>query len=279
MEETLQQEKPELEYQHSNEDQGGIHRRLRDRNLIRKRKAEAEEKETNQVQSQRKKPRPESSIKRRGRPKKNEPTPEISTIQEEAVPQEAPALVVPEPAEIIPDQTPSSLSPLFDVESQPSSVPAAPVPRPLFQSIQTSIFAPTLTSPASVKPTPDPFSLSALVPSPVKVPDMAPVPFPDSAAAPDVVPILTQASAAAAAAPLQEETIFTESQCREALDQVLIRDLGADEEDVTSTQDKTPNEDLIGASSNNVPEQNKMFSIPTLSPTPPPQKYFPDNLF
>ncbi|XP_034401705.1 actin cytoskeleton-regulatory complex protein PAN1 isoform X1 [Cyclopterus lumpus] len=292
MEAKLQQEKQESEHKHSNEDQGGIRHRLRDRNLLRKRKVEAEEKETNQwvsgVESQRKKHRAESSTKRRGKPKKSEPMPEISIIQEEAaVSQEVPVLVVPEPTEVIPDQTPGSLFPLLAVESQPSPVPAAAAPRPLFESIQSSIFAPTLTSPAPVKPTTALFSPSTPVPFPVKVLDTAPVLVLDSPPAPDAVlvtvPVLTQAlvptaAPAPAAAPLQVETIFTEAQCREALDQVLIKDLGPEEEgDISSSQDKRANEDLIGTSSYNIPDQNKM--LPTLSLTPPPQKYFPGNLF
>ncbi|XP_075947472.1 hemogen [Anarhichas minor] len=288
MEETMQQEKQVSEYKNLNEDQGGIRCRLRDRDLLRKRKAEAEEKETNQwvlgVESQRKRPRAESGTKRRGRPRKSEPTPEISAIQEEAaVPQEAPAVVVPEPAEVIPDQTPGSLSPLLAVESQPSSVPAAPAPRPLLGSIQSPVFAPTLTSPAPVNPTPALFSFSPPVPLSVKVQDSALAP--DAVPVPVPVPVLTQAPVPTAAPGLaaalpQVETLSAELQGREALDQVLIKDLGPDEEeDISAFQDKGADEDLIGTSSINVPEQNEMSSIPTLSPTPPPQKYFPGNVF
>ncbi|KAK9540512.1 hypothetical protein VZT92_002959 [Zoarces viviparus] len=273
MEETLQQEKQVSEYKNSNEDQGGIHRRLRDRDLLRKRKAEAEERETNQwvfgVESQRKRPRAESGTKRRGRPRKSEPTPETSVIQEEAaVPQEAPAVVVPEPAEVIPDQTPGSRFPLLAVESQP----APPAPRPLLGSIQSPVFAPTLTSPAPVNPTPALFQDSALAPDAVPVP--VPVPVLTQA------PVPTAAPGPAAALP-QVETLSAELQGREALDQGLIMDLGPEEEeeDLSAFQDKRADEDLIGTASINVPEQNEMFSIPTLSPTPPPQKYFPGNVF
>ncbi|XP_039664844.1 actin cytoskeleton-regulatory complex protein PAN1 isoform X1 [Perca fluviatilis] len=285
MEETLQPEKQESEYKNPNEDQGGICRRLRDRDLLRKRKAEAEEKETNQwvlgVESQRKRPRAESGMKRRGRPKKSEPTPKISVILEEpAVPQEAPAVVVvPEPAEVIPDQTPGSLAPLLAPESQPSSVLAAPAPLPVLGSIQRPVFAPDLTSPSQIYPTPVLFSPSASAPSPAKALDTAPIPVQDSAQVPEAVPVpvLTQAPVAAAA-PSQVETFFTESQGREALN--LIEDLGPDEEeDISPSQDKRSDEDLIETPSITVPEQNKMFSIPTMSLTPPPQKYFPGNLF
>ncbi|KAK5865627.1 hypothetical protein PBY51_019881 [Eleginops maclovinus] len=67
-----------------------------------------------------------------------------------------------------------------------------------------------------------------------------------------------------------------ESQVREAIDQIHVEDVGPDEEtDIHSSQDKIAEEDLIEPVSINVPEQNEMFSIPTLSSTPPPQKYFP----
>ncbi|XP_078118171.1 hemogen isoform X2 [Sander vitreus] len=281
MEETLQPEKQESEYKNQNEDQGGICRRLRDRDLLRKRRAEAEDKETNQVERQRKRPRTESGIKRRGRPKKSEPTPKISVIQEEpAVPQEAPSVVaVPEPAEVISDQTPGSLSPLLAPKSQPSSVLAAPAPLPALGSIQSPVFAPDLTSPSQIYPTPVLFSPSAPAPSPAKALDTAPSAVQDSAPAPEAVPVpaLTQAPVPAAAPP-QVDTFFTESQGREALN--LIEDLGPDEEeDIAPSQDERSDEDLIETPSITVPEQNKMFSIPTMSLMPPPQKYFPGNLF
>ncbi|XP_032400086.1 cyclin-dependent kinase inhibitor 1C isoform X1 [Etheostoma spectabile] len=280
MEETLQPEKQESEYKNPNEDQGGMFRRLRDRDLLRKRKAEAEEKETNQwvlgMESQKKRPRAESGMKRRGRPKKSEPTPQISVIQEEpTVLQEAPSVVevVPEPAEVIPDQTPGSLSPLLAPESQPSSVLAGPALLPVFGSIKSPVFAPALTSPSQIYPTPVLFSPSAPAPSTAK----APIPVQDSSPAPEAVPVpaLTQAPVPAAAPP-QVETFFTESQSREALN--LIEDLGPDEEeDVSPCLDKRSDEELIETPLINVPEQN--IPIPKMSSTPPPQKYFPGNLF
>ncbi|XP_045902215.1 vegetative cell wall protein gp1 isoform X4 [Micropterus dolomieu] len=289
MEETLQQEKQESEYKNPNEDQGGIRRRLRDRDLLRKRKAEAEEKETNQwvfgVESQRKRARAEDKTgsKKRGRPRKTEPTSELSVIQEkQAVPQEAPAvMVVPEPAEAFPEQTSGSLSPFLALESQAASVLAAPAPLPVFGSVQSPVFAPTMTSPAPVNPTPAFFSPAVPAPSPTKVLDTAPIPVQDSAPAPDAVqiPFLIQAPVPAAAttppsAPPQVETLYKESQEREAQDLVLIEDLGPDEE-----VDKRADEDLSETPSINIPEQNKMFSIPTMSSPPPPQEYLPGNSF
>ncbi|XP_061536095.1 uncharacterized protein hemgn [Phycodurus eques] len=108
MEETLQQE---IEYKSQNEeDQGGIRRRLRDRELLKRRRAETEEKETYQwdlgLESLGKKQRAEqrSGTKRRGRPRKTECTPESSFTQEcEVVEPDAPAVVVlPQSGEVIP---------------------------------------------------------------------------------------------------------------------------------------------------------------------------------
>ncbi|XP_061626822.1 calphotin isoform X2 [Phyllopteryx taeniolatus] len=104
MEETLQQE---IEYKSQNEeDQGGIRRRLRDRELLKRRRAETEEKETYQLESLGKKQRAEqrSGTKRRGRPRKTDSTPESSFTQEcEVVEPDAPAVVVlPQSGEVIP---------------------------------------------------------------------------------------------------------------------------------------------------------------------------------
>lgn len=123
---------------------------------------------------------------------------------------------------------------------------------PVFGSVQSPVFAPTLTSPAPapVNPTPALVSLSVLAPSPAKVLDTAPVPAQDSSPAPDAVPVpaLSQAPvpAVAPAAPTaQVETLYTESQGREALDQVLIEDLGPDEEeDISPTQNKRADEGI-----------------------------------
>ncbi|XP_057699883.1 mediator of DNA damage checkpoint protein 1 isoform X2 [Corythoichthys intestinalis] len=88
MEETLQQE---VEYKSQNEEeQGGIRRRLRDRELLKRRRAEAEEKETYQSESPKKRQRSEQrrGTKRRGRPRKTE------RLEGELVDPEAPAVVV-----------------------------------------------------------------------------------------------------------------------------------------------------------------------------------------
>ncbi|XP_053193941.1 uncharacterized protein hemgn isoform X2 [Scomber japonicus] len=301
MEETLQQEKPESEYKNETEDQGGIRRRLRDRDLLKKRKAEAEAKETNQwvlgLESQRKRPRAEQKggSRKRGRPRKSEVTPEIPFLQEETAPaQEAPAVVVvPEPVEVIPAQASGSLTPLLAVgsdmfESPPAPVIAAPAPviaapapviaapaPMLFGSLQSPLFAPTLISRAPVNPTPAFVSPSVLAPA--KVLDTASVPAQDSTPAPDAVPV-PAVSRDPVPAVAQVETLYTESQDRVALDQVLIEDLGPDDEDdIPPTQDKGADEDLSETPLINVSEQSKMLTIPLYSSLPPPQDYLSGN--
>ncbi|XP_069545431.1 uncharacterized protein hemgn isoform X1 [Brachyistius frenatus] len=278
MEQMSQQEKEELEYQNPNEVQGGIRRRLRDRDLLKKRKAEAEEKETNQwvlgVESQRKRSRAQdkSGTKRRGRPRKTDPMLQISVVQEEAAgTQEGPAVVVvPEPAEVIPDQISDYLTPVITVESQLVPILAAPASAPLLESVQSPVFAPFLTSPAPAAPTPET--------APVPVQDSAPDPDAVSAPAPsqDSVPA---ADPAAPSAPPQVETLYTESQGRQAMDQILIDELGSDEEeDISPSQDKRADEDLRETLSIDMPEQNKIiYSVPTLSSAPLPQEYLPGN--
>ncbi|KAM9314010.1 uncharacterized protein hemgn isoform 2-T2 [Pholidichthys leucotaenia] len=264
MEEMLQQDKQESEYKDPNEDQGGIRRRLRDRDLLRKRKAEAEEKETNQVESPKKRSRAEnkSGTKKRGRPRKTEATPQITADQEEATaPQEDPAVaVVPEPAEVIPYQIGS----LFAAEPEPSSVLAGPPLVPEVESVQSFVSAPTLTSPAPADTTLD---------STLPVQDSTPVLA--SAPAPAPAPALLQESfPAVAPAPPQVETLYIQSQDKQALDQVLIEDVGPDEEeDMAQTQDKPAAEDLSETLSINIPEQRMMYSVPTLSS----QEYLPGN--
>ncbi|CAK6958577.1 uncharacterized protein LOC128378436 isoform X4 [Scomber scombrus] len=289
MEETLQQEKPESEYKNENEDQGGIRRRLRDRDLLRKRKAEAEAKETNQwvlgLESQRKRPRAEQKggSRKRGRPRKSEVTPEIPFLQEETAPaQEAPAVVVvPEPVDLIPAQASGSLTPLLAVgsdmfESPPAPVIAAPAPM-LFGSLQSPLFAPTLISRAPAPVNPIPALVSPSVLAPAKVLDTASVPAQDSSPAPDAVPV-PAVSRDPVPAVAQVETLYTESQDRVALDQVLIEDLGSDEEDdIPPTQDKRADEDLSETPLINVPEQNKLLRIPLYSSPPPPQDYLSGN--
>ncbi|KAM3624059.1 uncharacterized protein V6R79_018561 [Siganus canaliculatus] len=299
MEETLQQEKQELESGNPTEDQGGFRRRLRDRDLLRKRKAEAEEKETNQEESQRKRPRAQSrsSAKKRGRPRKSEATAEISVIPEQAAAfQEAPAVVVvSEPAEATPDQTSGSALP---VESQPATVPAVPagpaapaVPAAptlglVFGTLERPIFSPSLISQPPLKPAPAFFSPPVPAPAPTKDPDSAPIPIqdldpePSPAPPPDIVsvPVLSQdpVPSEAAAPP----AVPQESEGPEALNQVLIEDLGPDEEeDIPPSQCKSADEDMSETPSNGVPEPNKVFSVPTLSSQPRQQEYLPGNSF
>ena len=158
--------------------------------------------------------------------------------EEAAAPEEAPAVVVvPEPAEVIPDQT------LAAVEESP--VLAASAPQLVFGSLQNPLF-----SPAPFISTPALFSPSVSAPAPAKDLDRAPIPFQDVAPAPDDVPIptSTQATDPAAApapptAPSQVGAIYVAAQGREAPNQVLIEDVGPDEDkDIPPSQDKRVDE-------------------------------------
>lgn len=98
MEETLDREIPPTEIKLSNE--GGIRLRLRDRDLLKKRKAEAEEKATNQEQSiKRAKKRFSGTPGRKGRPRKQHPVvvPEDISVGQEIGPTSV-ALPIPLPA-------------------------------------------------------------------------------------------------------------------------------------------------------------------------------------
>ncbi|XP_029007553.1 uncharacterized protein hemgn isoform X2 [Betta splendens] len=256
MEETLQQGKKDMEYENPNDDQGGIRRRLRDRNLLRKRKAEAEEKETNQVESQRKRSRAdeEGGTKKRGRPRKNEALAEVSVIQAEAADvQEAPAvMVVPEPVAVTPAQTSGP--------SQPALVLTSPAPVPVLGRVQSLVIAPT-TSP---NPLP-----SVVLPS---IPASSPAKSVDTA-----LGSAADAGPAAAPAPPLVETLYTESQGKESLEQVLVEDLGPDEEEDSPSQDKGADKDLGETPLISLPEKSQIFSVPGLSSPPPSQGYLPGN--
>lgn len=185
-----------------------------------------------------------SRAKKRGRPRKTQPTPEVSATQEEsaALSQETPAVVVvSEPVEIIP------LSTLPAVESQPASALAAPLP--MFGSVQSPIFAPTLT-PLVLAP-----STQALESPSVPAPAEDPIPIQDlsPAPAPDVVSVSTLSEAPLPAAPPAADPVFPtdpsqtgdakDLQDREDRNQVVIEDLGPDdEEDISPSQDKSVDE-------------------------------------
>ncbi|XP_034044383.1 actin cytoskeleton-regulatory complex protein PAN1 isoform X2 [Thalassophryne amazonica] len=289
MEEPLQKETEAPESQNPNEDEGGIHRRLRDRDLLRKRKAEAEEKETNQVESMRKRSRAVGKSRTRGRPRKAKFVPESSFSQEEPTPfQEAVVVeVLPEPAEVIPAQMSGSAFGSDTLTSQPA--PALALDEPVLPSVQSPVLTATLTSQAPPTLAPVPVSALVLVPSPDKAVDTIPTPSQESITAPalDTVPVQTLSQPLVpeehpdpSSVPSSDETTYKELQSRKLLDQVLIEDLGSDEqEDICSSQDKGADEDLSEKPQIDVPEQNKMFSLPTLSSLAPQHEYLPGNGF
>lgn len=171
-------------------------------------------------ESQRKRYRAESKsgTRKRGRPRKAEPAPLLPAVLEGAAAgtQEDPAVVVaPEPAAaFISDQLYESLA-SFQA-SEPQLAPAPPAP--MLQSVYVK-------SAVDLDPLPGPVD-----PAPVTDPGLSQ----DSTAG--LAPLL---------APPQVETLYTESQGREAPEQVLIEDLGPDEEeDVSPTQDQRPDEGM-----------------------------------
>lgn len=204
-------------------------------------------------------------MKKRGRPRKTEPKLQTAAVQEEAAAtQRAPALVVvPDSAEVIPGQIPGSLTTFLPVQLQPVSAPLAPVPAMLIP-VQSPVFAPSLTSPAPIEPTLDtaqapvqdmaPAFVQDMAPAPAPAQDMAPAPieFMAPSLASNSVPDLSQdtvpdaASYPPAPRPMQVGTMYTEPQSREAFDQVLIEDLGPDEEeDISPSQDKRAEEGIV----------------------------------
>ncbi|XP_077088415.1 hemogen isoform X2 [Siphateles boraxobius] len=102
-------------------DEGGIRLRLRDRDLLKKRKAEAEEKATNQAQSlKRVKKRTSSTPGRKGRPRKEQPI----VIQEDlglAEETDPSPVTLPITVPVLP--TTAETVPIQPVEPQPELVP------------------------------------------------------------------------------------------------------------------------------------------------------------
>ncbi|KAG7333638.1 hypothetical protein KOW79_002045 [Hemibagrus wyckioides] len=212
MEETLEEKVPS-EVKVPEDDQGGTGRRLRDRDLLRKRKAEAEERATNQAQISKRAKRETNNVPRKkGRPRKNAPVVEQQPETTE-VP-DAGETVTPSPAEEMVPAPPSAPVSTLDSASFPAQVPAPALDLPQL-----------------------PAGVSALIPLPV----------------PEVTPEMKPSSEA-------------------LLQEVLIEDLGPDEE-----QDKVVPEDKLvinqgfveEPSDINISEQNKVFSDTVLaSPQP-----------
>ncbi|XP_028833368.1 hemogen [Denticeps clupeoides] len=153
MEDTAEKEKP-LDDTNKPDDQGGIHRRLRDREVLRKRKAEAEEKATNQwvygAESRRKRGRQDikTSTGKKGRPRKSTVTLEAQIPQEEGghellteVPSFSVAEVLPQPS------VPEGVSKPAETQLISASFPipvAIPAPVPQLVSDPTQILSPVV---------------------------------------------------------------------------------------------------------------------------------------
>lgn len=203
-----------------------------------------------------------SGTKKRGRPRKTEPTQDIALVQDKApVLQEAPAVVVvPEAAEKVPDQILGAQSQLPDAESQPTTVLAAPLS--VFGSALRPLFAKDLAPPVPVNPIQAPLSASVPAPAPTKdedtvsvaVQDLGPPPAPASAPDRDDAPVLALSqepnppnpstdSPAPSTALSGIGALFTESREWENRNKVTIEDLGPDEEeDIPLPQGKIEND-------------------------------------
>ncbi|XP_060729249.1 hemogen isoform X2 [Tachysurus vachellii] len=146
MEETLE-EKVLAEVKVPDDDQGGTGRRLRDRDLLRKRKAEAEERATNQAQSSKRVKRETNNVPRKkGRPRKNVPVkeqqPETTEVQDvgETVTLSQAEEMVPAP--------PSATVSTLDSVSIPVQAPAPALELPQIPagvSVQIPLHVPEVT--------------------------------------------------------------------------------------------------------------------------------------
>ncbi|CAL8331689.1 unnamed protein product [Lota lota] len=307
MDETLNMDNQGLDRQEPETNQGGILRRLRDRDLLRKRKAEAEEKETKQwvygVESKRRRARGEerSGTGKRGRPRKTENLLEVLPIQEEEK-EEDPVQHVPQPPaeESLPEAVEAGPAQTFYTRLIATvNIPTAPAPpldvtsvqTPVVTSYSTFLFptAPTLTltlnpTPAQT-PTLTPTPAPNLVPEPtVLTPSTQSPPLPPSSGQSET-PVEAPVSAALALAPAPASSALvhtTEYSTMEALGQVTIEDLGPDEmENVCSLQkDEAVNrfdtDSVEGPSPPNV-DQSTMFSSPLLTALSATQRYFTEN--
>ncbi|XP_067259464.1 hemogen isoform X1 [Chanodichthys erythropterus] len=133
MEETLEKEIPLSEVKDS--DEGGIRLRLRDRDLLKKRKAEAEEKATNQwvygAQSlKRAKKKTNSTPGRKGRPRKEQP---IVIPEDLGLAQETDPSPVTLPITVPELPTTAETVPVLAAEPQPELVPVEAVSEKPFE--------------------------------------------------------------------------------------------------------------------------------------------------
>ncbi|XP_062386683.1 skin secretory protein xP2 isoform X2 [Sardina pilchardus] len=243
MDQTIEKDNPLPERKDPNDEEGGIRRRLRDRDLLKKRKAEAEEKATNQAQSRRKRERREerSGTGKKGRPRK------VNAASEALVPQEE----IP-PADVLP-------APVVEVK-----------PLPIFQALPQEYEEPKVPPAATTLPVPvlglNPLPGPVFAPGP---PSPAPAPAPALAPAPAPAPALAPASGFAFSPAVKASG---------SAEEVFIEDLGPDEEEDLPL----PQGNLIidqGTSEEppaDVPEQ-KTFSYPLFASPPPQQEYLPGN--
>ncbi|KAI4903737.1 hypothetical protein NFI96_005128 [Prochilodus magdalenae] len=250
MEETFEKENPPVEAKAPDDDTGGIGRRLRDRDMLRKRKAEAEEKATKQwvygaQSTKRVRREPSTTPGKKGRPRKNVIAAEPQPDQTELQTVEQPEIL------LAPEDTPLAPIPL------PAPIPApvlAPIPAPVLAPVPASVLAPV---PASV---------------------LAPVPAPQTIVVPETAPEVTTQ-------PTEPLTILAPEEVpSDKVAEVLIEDLGPDEEEdkPVSQERLIIDQGTIEDPPADLTEQTKVFSEPVLAtPIAQPaaqQDYLPGNL-
>ncbi|KAL1023781.1 hypothetical protein UPYG_G00046030 [Umbra pygmaea] len=244
-------EKPELDYNNPDDSQGGIRRRLRDRDLLKKRKAEVEEKATTQwvygVESKKKRLRGEetSSSGKRGRPRKNDQTPVLPAPQEELEQEAVIVEEVPKKEAVIVEQMPKQEAVIVEQVPQQEANPASSTPLP-------STSFPDDPSPPETLPTyvpTAPYPIPILAPAPVSVVFPAPV----LPTAPAPVPALS---------PLETLYSVGSDQASDPQNQVLIEDLGPDdEEDIPPSQAQREfDQGSSEETADNLPEPNIVYT-------------------
>ncbi|XP_036407770.1 pollen-specific leucine-rich repeat extensin-like protein 1 isoform X2 [Megalops cyprinoides] len=262
--ETLEKDTTQSEYKQPDENEGGILRRLRDRDLLRKRRAEAEEKAIYQVQSKRKRERREvkSGSGRKGRPRKSEAG-VVPQPSQDQPPQEVPCVeealsqgLTPSQAQEQPDQDASKADePLIagiTKAEEPPSTDTTKAGKELFDDVTKGKEEVLPLATSESQPSLPPI-LSLAPPAPKPQPELAPAP------------------------PQEETPAQTELKSSLSVEEPTIKDLGPDEKEI----DPVPPEKLAteqgasGGPGDSVTDSAQVFSVPTIV-SPPQQSCVPE---
>ncbi|XP_064201363.1 histone-lysine N-methyltransferase SETD1B isoform X2 [Anguilla rostrata] len=264
--ETLGKDTAQVECKQPDDNEGGIRRRLRDRDLLRKRRAEAEEKEIYQVQSKRQRGRPEGKTGpgRKGRPKKSETAVAPQPAQEGA-PQDGSAEEEVQQGAVL-SQTEEQLPWDPAQEEQPVISDPHQAEQPVTANIaDVAEQLPTDTVEGAGESLPPP-ALPPTLPQPLGLllpPPAPPAPEPR----PEVIPFLAQ-----------EQAPPAETASVPPKDEVTIEDLGPDDEEAEPepypARELEPERGTEEEPGDNVTDSTGVFSISTLV-SPPQPSYLP----